>query len=250
VTSGANNYVNDGGNVGINTATPGAVFEVWQAAAQGYSNPRFYASSDTNWQGPFFILQRNRGTKTTPAVVVSGDTLGAFDFWGYSSAGGKRAALMSVSVDGSIGSNFIPGKFVFQTTNSAGTTATRMTINAEGRVGINTTNPGTYQLAVNGTIRAKELVIDTGWSDYVFEDDYKLMSLTDVNAFIEREGHLPGMPKASEVVENGIGVAEATTKLLEKVEELTLYVIQLHKENERLSEVVERQVGNSATKTK
>jgi hypothetical protein len=102
-----------------------------------------------------------------------------------------------------------------------------------GNVGIGTTNP-TQKLSVNGTVRAKEVIVDTGWSDYVFDERYKLTALSETEAFVKAEKHLPGIPSAKEVAENGISVGEMQAKLLAKVEELTLYVIELKKENTAL----------------
>lgn len=99
------------------------------------------------------------------------------------------------------------------------------------RVGIGTDNPhSSYMLSVNGAVRAKEVTVDSGWSDFVFEDDYKLRSLEEVESFIEENGHLPEIPSAKEVQENGAKVSESITKLLQKIEELTLYTIAQQKE--------------------
>jgi len=98
-----------------------------------------------------------------------------------------------------------------------------------GNVGIGTSDPGTYKLAVNGTIRAKELVVDTGWADYVFEDDYRLTPLSEVEAHIKEQKHLPGVPSAAEVAAHGVSIGEMQSKLLSKVEELTLHLIEQEK---------------------
>ncbi|MEH6305274.1 hypothetical protein RYH73_06445 [Olivibacter sp. CPCC 100613] len=108
-----------------------------------------------------------------------------------------------------------------------------MRLLANGNVGIGTTTPGT-KLAVNGTIRAKEVKVESGWADYVFDEDYKLLSLTETELFIKKNKHLPGIPSEEEVQEEGLSLGEMNKKLLEKIEELTLHVITLNKE---LSEV-------------
>lgn len=95
----------------------------------------------------------------------------------------------------------------------------------KGRVGINTIDPQT-ELDLKGTIRAEEIRVETDWADFVFDKDYKLPTLEEVKAHIEEHKHLPGIPSEKEVKENGIGLADMTTKLLQKVEELTLYTIQ------------------------
>lgn len=102
----------------------------------------------------------------------------------------------------------------------------RVRIASGGNVGIGTTNP-TEKLAVNGTIRSKEIKVESAnWPDYVFEEAYQMKSLPEVEAFIKANKHLPGIPKAAEVQENGVELGEMNRKLLEKVEELTLYLIQ------------------------
>jgi len=102
-----------------------------------------------------------------------------------------------------------------------------------GNVGIGTTNP-TYPLTVNGTVRAKEVIVDTGWSDYVFKPDYHLASLSEVERAIKRDGHLPGVPSGAQVAKEGISVGDMQSRLLAKIEELTLHVIQQEKEIQSL----------------
>ena len=110
-----------------------------------------------------------------------------------------------------------------------------------GNVGIGTTNPGNYKLAVNGTIHAKKVEVDLdNWSDYVLKDDYNLKSLDEVEEFIKKNGHLPDIPSESEVKTNGIDLGGMNAKLLQKIEELTLYMIDMKKENDELrKDVVE-----------
>ncbi|WP_443938780.1 hypothetical protein [Pedobacter sp. MW01-1-1] len=100
-----------------------------------------------------------------------------------------------------------------------------------GNVGIGTTNPS-EKLSVNGKIKAKELKIEPlGWSDYVFDEGYKITSLIDLEKFIKLNKHLPEVPSAKEVESNGIEVGEMNKLLLKKIEELTLYMIEMKKEN-------------------
>ena len=92
----------------------------------------------------------------------------------------------------------------------------------------------TYKLDVAGKVRANEIVVNTTGADYVFDEDYKLKTLSEVETYIQENGHLPDIPSAEEMQTNGMAVGELNTKLLEKVEELTLYVIELKKDNESL----------------
>lgn len=109
-------------------------------------------------------------------------------------------------------------------------------VRADGNVGIGTTNPGTYKLAVEGTVGARRIKVtqQTSWADFVFHDNYRLPSLQELEAYIQQHKHLPDVPTAKEVQENGIDIGNINATLLQKVEELTLYIIQLNKKNEAL----------------
>ncbi len=105
-----------------------------------------------------------------------------------------------------------------------------------GFVGIGTLNP-TSRLSVNGSIRSKEVVVETGWADYVFDKKYKLKTLDEVEKFIEENNHLPGIPSAAEIEKNGLQLGDTQKKMMEKIEELTLYVIALKKEIDTIKNI-------------
>lgn len=92
----------------------------------------------------------------------------------------------------------------------------------------------TYRLSVKGKIRAEEVKIYTTWADFVFEKNYNLPTLYEVESYIKENGHLKDIPSAEEVKENGVKLGEMNKLLLQKIEELTLYVIDLKKEIEVL----------------
>lgn len=119
-----------------------------------------------------------------------------------------------------------------------------LTLNPRGNgVGIGTTKvPTGFKLAVKGKVICEELKVQLSqsWPDYVFSENYDLTPLQEVEESIRAHGHLPGMPSAHEVEQaGGIAVGEMQRKLLEKVEELTLYMIELKKDNQDLREQVE-----------
>lgn len=99
-----------------------------------------------------------------------------------------------------------------------------------GSYGIGILNP-TEKLAVNGNIRAKEIKVENGnWPDYIFAKSYILPTLNDTEKFIKEKGHLPGIPSAAEINADGLKLGEMNAKLLEKIEELTLHLIEKDKE--------------------
>ena len=109
-----------------------------------------------------------------------------------------------------------------------------MTMLSNGNVGIGHTNPGT-KLDVAGTIRAHEVKVCLSQGcDYVFADDYDLMNLSDLNTFIKTNKHLPDVAPAAQMEAEGINLSEMNALLLKKVEELTLYVIELKNEIDKL----------------
>ena len=107
-----------------------------------------------------------------------------------------------------------------------------------GNVGIGTENPDSL-LTVNGIIHAKEIIVDTSIADYVFKPDYKLNSLEEVELFINKNGHLPDVPNELQVKNEGVSLGDMNRILLQKIEELTLYMIYMNKENNNLKYRIE-----------
>jgi len=113
---------------------------------------------------------------------------------------------------------------------AGGMCGSRFTIMDNGNVGIGITNPSN-KLDVNGTIHSKEVKVDmTGWSDFVFKKEYNLPTLEQVEKHITEKGHLENIPSEEEVLKNGINLGEMNAKLLQKIEELTLYMIEMKKD--------------------
>ena len=177
------------------------------------------------------------GTSTPSAGLTVSTEGGDYSAGSYflvsspNSSFGGGATLAGIKTTAADGGNY---NFL-KIQNAAGT---KFVINGAGNVGIGTVSP-TAKLAVNGTIRAKEVIVDTGWADYVFAEDYRLAPLSEVESHIKAQKHLPGIPSAAEVAEHGVSMGDMQARLLSKVEELTLHLIAQEK---RMREQSEQQI--------
>jgi len=113
-----------------------------------------------------------------------------------------------------------------------------------GQVGVGTSSATTgfsdqsFKLFIEGGVRARKVKVDiNSWADYVFEPTYQLPSLQDVEHYIIKHKHLPGVPSANEIIKDGLDVGENQAILLKKIEELTLYILQQQKELEQIKAV-------------
>lgn len=214
-TSGTNIYNSNTGNVGIGTTAPTTKFHV----ASGVVT----VSGTNPYGGPMMLFGPYSGTDLNTWGIET--TPGGLNFWrptnGQANSGNYFLYLKHTN--GNVG---------IKTDNpTAG-----LTVNSNVLIG----NPATvslpsgYKLYVETGILTEKVKVaikgTSNWADYVFEKDYKMLPLNEVESYIKENKHLPGIPSANEVIKDGIDLAAMDAKLLEKVEELTLYIIKLEKE--------------------
>jgi hypothetical protein len=212
-SSSGNNIYYNAGNVGINDNTPEKDFTLKGVQVVYGAGSAVMFGDDNNtasgW-GEYGIEYHN----------------GGLNFWkpsGNSYNGGTRNYVLFLKDDGRVGIGTSSINSSYKMAVSGGLYATS--------IGIGTSNPNTaYKLNVKGGILAEKVkIISSVGADFVFDDDYELPSLSDVESFIKENKHLPEIQSAEEMKNGGLDMGEFQIKLLQKVEELTLYVIELEK---------------------
>lgn len=258
--SGASNTVTvttpaDGGGGTTDTQAPTAPTGLTASGTTSNStNLSWNASSDNVGVTSYTIRRNNIAVGSVPgnttsfiATSLSASTTYSFNVVASDAAGNTSGASNTVTVttmagDGGGGGGGSGGSTTedFQARN----------LFVAGVVGIGTTPNTNFLLSVDGNIRAKEVIVESGWSDFVFDPDYYLPSLSEVEDYINEKGHLKDIPSAAEVQENGVGLAEFNTRLLQKVEEMTLYLIKMDKQIQQLeaeNELLKKAIENSNT---
>lgn len=156
------------------------------------------------------------------------------------------------AIGNSVGHNGDRNFFIYDNEANSGFGATRFFINAAGRVGIGVIPPTSptftqYRLYVEGGIMTRDIKVTptTPFPDYVFEQEYSLMTIANYKKFIKTNKRLPGMPSAVEVKsEEGFEVGEMQIKLLEKIEEQALYIIDLQEQIDEMRSIMEKSSVN------
>jgi len=239
------------GNVGINTTAPISPLSVNGATALlNGSEIRFYNPGNTNWaqikspnSGDFAF--NTGGVANAFYIANSGNVgIGTANPLKRLDITAQNEHLLTLANSSLSGSGARWDFNVYQNTLQLGRSgvANDFIINSTGNIGIGTANlnDANYKLFVETGIRTRKIKVDqTTWADYVFHSSYRLPSLQEVEAYIKQNRHLPGVPSAMEVEQNGLDVGESQAVLLKKIEELTLYVIELKKENEKLKQETE-----------
>jgi len=205
------------GNVGIGTTNPNAKLDVGSGIISGAN------------VGGLAVTGYNIDPYSTNHLLPFQNSGKLILGWNYSGGRGEQSIIANSSPA-------LAGGFSFYNYPYNSSVATHlMTISGNGKVGIGTSTPDSL-LTVKGGIHARSVVVDlTGpLADYVFDTNYKLMPLSEVEQFVNTNKHLPSIPTATEVQTNGMNMGDMQNKMLQKIEELTLYVIQQQKEIDAL----------------
>jgi hypothetical protein len=256
-------FVDNDGNVGIGTTGPRTQFHVLgriSTGAEGASpgSITFFLQDGRGW---FHIDNGPASNRTIGRLRISGgvnpgdlEMVSILDNGNVGIGTSSPEAMLDVAGYNRLGAGiadswfpywgdgwaYVSGKGIVFREDAAGEYAERMRIADNGNVDIGTTDPQ-HKLSVKGTVQSTEVVVvaPQDFPDFVFEDGYNLMTLAELEKYINQHGYLPGIPSAEEVDEKGLHVGEMQAQLLQKMEELTLYVIDLKKENEALKERME-----------
>jgi hypothetical protein len=223
--------VDSSGNVGIGTASPAVALDISGGSSYVNSNPTYqlFGSGDK--------IVQVRGTNQSVISLLSdvntdGGKIGGMYFGRTIGQGDAWINLIGIRgvQRGGTGA-VVQGDLTVQSHTNG---ELLRVMGDTGNVGIGTTNP-TQKLSVNGTIRAKEVIVEASpWPDDVFDESYKLKALSEIEAFVKAEKHLPGIPSEQQVAEQGVALGNMQAALLRKMEEMTLHLIAQEKRIVRL----------------
>lgn len=223
------------GNVGIGTTTPAQKLVVQAASGR-------YTAVGNIGQGIFKVNDNSALPQITLENTYAGANFGTQILFNLGYNGNVDVAGTSINAgslivaqeSGWTSTVSNQDSYMAFKTSLDGSNTEKLRISSQGNVGIGTSSP-TEKLSVNGNIIAKKVMVkQSGWSDYVFDEKYQLTPLSELAEFIRKNKRLPDMPSAQEVETNGISVGDNQALLLKKIEELTLYMINMERRQQKL----------------
>lgn len=226
-----NNYP-PSGNVGLGTGTPKSKLDVVADAKSGFEEILRLRVTDAPNDYLMFSNATSSASTFIPGIwgKYTADQRPAIFFGGEIISDNDSGSSPVVVFDARSSGTFLSHRNAFLWRNY---TNELMVLSPTGNLGIGTNTPG-HKLDVLGTVRAMEVKVDMLGADFVFEVDYSLMPLAELDAFIKVNGHLPEIDSAEEMEAEGVELGELNSKLLQKIEELTLYLI---KQDEQINEL-------------
>ncbi|MBV8328830.1 hypothetical protein [Chryseobacterium sp.] len=232
--------IRPGGNIGIGTEDPRAKLDIWGNILAGNTHA-------TDGINAFSIRYEDGSVNNWGSLRSSAETYMSFGAKadnkvasGWVSSSSSYPSVRTAVTAGNEGIRFLSSTYQQVPQNASVVMSELMRIAPGGNVGIGTQNPD-QKLTVKGKIHAEDVIVDTNVpADYVFQKyfdgqssirpEYQMLDIEDLESFVRENKHLPEIPSAQEMTENGLSVADLQMKMLQKIEELTLYMISIKKE--------------------
>ncbi len=224
------------GCVGVGTKQPLGKLHI-DAGNNISTNGKVLIRSSSNSNGQVQILNPT-GAESSIGFIGMGTGFGNS---AQSSEGDKNVWVIGTNIWHNGGNVFGIGNKEYATLTGDGQI---LGVNSNGNVTIGTSDASNYKLNVWGKLRAHEIVVNTSGADYVFDDNFQLFTLDELELYIKENKHLPDLKPAGEMQEEGVAIGDLQTKLLQKVEELTLYILQQNKKIHSLEGKIDKLESN------